>query len=318
MFKALVVISLFAVLLLCVATAILVRFNWSEKLYSPLLSIFIAGLVTTFITVLLMSKGETFGRSFTSFIVVNTETHLPPLLFFNPSNKTKLMGRLSDYLMLAQPKIQDETGSERVLFEGPRTDEDETTFYEELLQYKILMEIIDIHNPNQWVSTAVGGQGFAVSDNRSFTLTESDKKPLMDVVPEVTTNRFSRNPVEEMSIKLYKSRLPRDTTIELKQIKSSGKQGDEQHLVTVTKPYFFTLEIVIKPGMGSGVGSLPPGSGVVPELMAKCKTLAFEISMTAKFEKLTGGNYRTEELKNWAKWVFSQLESKFSDNTPEG
>src|SRR5713226_287051 len=115
MFKALVIIALFAMLLLCIATAILVKINWSEKLYSPLLSIWLAGLVTTFITVLLMSKGETFGRSFTTFIVVNAETHLPPVLLFNPSSMTGLMGRLSDYLMLAQPKIQDETGSELVL-----------------------------------------------------------------------------------------------------------------------------------------------------------------------------------------------------------
>ena len=260
MFKALVIIALFAVLLLCIATAILVKFNWSEKLYSPLLSIWLAGLVTTFITVLLMSKGETFGRSFTTFIVVNAETHLPPVLLFNPSNMTGLMGRLSDYLMLAQPKIQDETGSELVLFEGPRTDEDETTFYEELLQYKILMQIMDIDNPNQWVSTAVGGQGFAVSNNRPFKLTEADNKPLKDVAPEVTQNRFSRNPVEEARIKLYSSRLPRDTTIELRRIKSSEKPGDEKPLMIVTKPHFFTLEIVIRPGMGSAIGSLSPGS----------------------------------------------------------
>ena len=264
-----------------------------------------------------MSKGETFGRSFTTFIVVNAETHLPPVLLFNPSNMTGLMGRLSDYLMLAQPKIQDETGSELVLFEGPRTDEDETIFYEELLQYKILMQIIDIHNPNQWVSTAVGGQGFAVSNNRPFKLTEADNKPLKDVAPEVTHNRFSRNPLEEARIKLYSSRLPRDTTIELRRIKSSEKPGDEKPLMIVTKPHFFTLEIVMRPGMGSAIGSLPPGSGVVPELLAGCKTLAFEISMTAKFEKLTGGNCRTGELKNWARWVFDQLESKFSDNTPD-
>ena len=226
------------------------------------------------------------------------------------------MARLTDYLILAQPKIHDQTGSERVFFEAPRNQSDETTFYEELLQYRILMEIIDMHNPNQWVSTAVGGQGFAVSNNRSFKLTEADKKPLKDVAPEVTRNRFSRNPVEQERVKIYTSRLPRDTRIQLRQTKSSEKPSDEKHSVILTKPRFFTLEIIVKPGTGSAIGSLPPGSGVVPELMAKCKTLAFEISMTAKFEKLTGGNYRTEEFKNWARWVFDQLESKFSDNTP--
>lgn len=318
MFKALVVISLFAVLLLCVATVILVRFNWSEKLYSPLLSIFIAGLVTTFITVLLMSKGETFGKSFTTFIVVNTDTHLPPPQLYDPSHPTRLMARLTDYVGLSVRTMPDETGKEIAFFDAPHNESDETTFYEELLQYRILMEIIDMHNPNQWISTAVGGQGFAVSDNRPFELTEPDNKPLINVVPEVTRNRFSRNPVEQEKIKLYKSRLPRDTTIDLEQIKSSKKSSDEKQSVILTKPHFFTLEIIIKPATGSAIGSLPPGSGVLPELIAKCKTLAFEIAMTAKFEKLTGGNYRTEELKNWAKWVFSQLERKFSDNTPEG
>ena len=133
----------------------------------------------------------------------------------------------------------------------------------------------------------------------------------MDVAPDVMRNRFSHNPVEHMRIEHYRSRLPTKTKIEVK----IGRE--ESASITVRKPNFFTLEIVIRPGMGSGVGSSPTGSGVHPELVAKSKTLAFEIVMQARFEKLSGGNYRTEELKNWAKWAFDQLEKKFSDSTPE-
>jgi hypothetical protein len=32
------------------------------------------------------------------------------------------------------------------------------------------------------------------------------------------------------------------------------------------------------------------------------------------FEKITGGNWRTEELKNWANWLTDSLEKKYSIN----
>ena len=79
MYKLLMILSILALLLLIAVTATLVKFNWSEKLYSPLLSLLLAGTVTTFITVLLMLKGQETESQFTTYVVLDSKDYLIPV-----------------------------------------------------------------------------------------------------------------------------------------------------------------------------------------------------------------------------------------------
>ena len=326
MFKTVLIIAGTGFLLLLIAIIVLGSLNWSEKFYTPLagLGLALAGTLAGLITVVAMLKGDTLSDAFTTFIIVNTDNHLPVApIEITPSNsalmrnRDSLMSRLLDYRSLAASKIYDNSGNETILFEVPQKDSDEMVFYEELLQYKLVIAIMDMHNPNPWVTVTLGPPGLSLGKNKPFQLSEAEKKPLIDVCPDISKLRFSNNPVEKETIKLYSSRLPKDTKITLQQITSTEKTGTEKDTIVLTKPYFFTIEITIEPGMYSGQKSLPASSGLLPELATKSKVLMFQISMVARFERLTGGNYRTGELKNWAKWMFGQLESKFSDMTPQ-
>src|SRR5205823_7250542 len=172
-----------------------------------------------------------------------------------------------------------------------------------------------MHNPNPWVSVTLGPPGLEVGSKKPFKLSEVEAKPLLDVCTGISNIRFSNNPVEKERLKIYSSRLPKDTKITLHEITSTGQPPTEKRTVVLTKPYFFTIEITIEPGTYSGQTTVPSRSGIRPDLATKSKVLMFQISMTARFERITSGNPRTGELMEWAKWMFAQLQRKYSDAT---
>jgi hypothetical protein len=309
MFKLLIIISGVALLLLAAVTVILVKLNWSEKLYSPLLSLGLAGTVTTFITVLLMLKGEVTETSFTTLMVINTQTHLPPFLGY--SARSELNNRLSSYSSLSNPKVN-MNGKEQILFDSPKNDTEEIVFEEELIQYKLFKEIVEMHYERRSMSQGIAG----VSSNfhKPFKLSEAEKKPLSALASELAKNRFSNNTMEKFSFDKSFSKLPKDTKIEFKRIPSSEKTGVEKHLIILSKPYYFTIEIIIEAGFATGPNSIPHGLEITPEAAKICKTAMFTVTMKSNFEKITAGNWRTEELKNWTKWMFKEIENKYSDN----
>src|SRR5438128_711368 len=114
MFKTVLLIAVLGMLLLSVAIIILVSLNWSEKFYVQLggLGVAFISTVVAIIVVFAMLRGDTFHSAFTTFIIVNTDNHLPAWpndttrmdLAGNPNS---LMHRLLDYGGLASPKIQE-------------------------------------------------------------------------------------------------------------------------------------------------------------------------------------------------------------------
>jgi hypothetical protein len=322
MFKAVLTIAGLGVLLLLVAIIVLVWVNWSERFYGQLGTLTVAFLTTVaaLIIVFAMLKGDTVSDAFTTFIVVNSDTHLPqwPGVVQFPVKPYSLVDRLIRHCGLASPKILDgTTGKELILFEGPHNESDEIGFYEELLQYKLLMEIIGMHNPNPSVTVTVGPPGISIGDTKPFKLSEAERRPLMDFWPEISKARFCNNPVEKGLIQYSFSRLPKNTAIKLERVTSEEITPHEKHVLILTKPYFFKIEITIEPGIYPAQKALPANAGIAPEVADKCKLLMFQISMTARFDRITSGNPRTGELKDWASWMFAQLQRRYSDTTPE-
>lgn len=84
------------VLLFC-ATAILVYFNWSEKVFAPIYSILLVGTATALVTVLLAVKETTTEGAFTTSIVFNDAQGVPAMIIVdpNPANKRLRLGYLS-------------------------------------------------------------------------------------------------------------------------------------------------------------------------------------------------------------------------------
>ena len=304
------IFSALALILLISVTVILVKLNWSDKLYNPLLSLGLAGTVTTFITVLLMLKGEHFERSFTTLVVIDSATHLPP--FIIPDSTNILSTRLLEYSYLSMHKAN-VNGTEQSFFNIPENTSEETVFYEELLQYGIFKTIILLQKESHGIT--MGVQGVKSSVHKPFKLTEFEKKTFRYYLPEVSKNRFSNNfhDQQELVSNFPFSKLPKDTEIEFKRIPSSEKTGVEKHLIILTKPHYFTIKITIAAGFGAN-NSIPPNLNVNPEIAKRCNTSMFIITMDADFDKITAGNWKTEELKNWTKWVFDGIEKRYSDD----
>lgn len=310
MYKVLMVLSALALLLLIGITTILVKLNWSEKLYNPLLSLGLAGTVTTFITVLLMLKGEHFERSFTTLVVIDSVTHLPP--FIIPDSSNVLSIRLYDYNNLSAHKAN-VNGIEQTYFNIPTNTKEETVFYEELLQYRIFKTLILLQKESHAIT--MGMQGVKSSIHKPFKLTEFEKKPFKYYLPEVSKNRFSNNFYDQRELTQDSpfSKLPKDTKIEFKRIPSSEETGVEKHLITIRKPLYFTMQITIAVSLGIN-NSVPPNLNINSDIAKRCNTSMFIISMEADFDKITAGNWKTEELKRWIKWMFDEVEKRYSDD----
>jgi hypothetical protein len=79
------------------------------------------------------------------------------------------------------------------------------------------------------------------------------------------------------------------------------------------KPMFFRIEFEIEPLLATGAGALPKGLVLTPEVAARCQTFHFRVTMRATFEKITAGNYRTQDYKDWANELFSGVQATLGD-----
>src|SRR5438105_2704299 len=104
---------------LAAATAWLVWMNWSTKLYSPLLSIFLGGTVTTFITVVALLKESSVADTFVTSVAFDTSISTLPLLIPDPSNLKTTM-RLSELGSLARG-VTNVGGVSKLVAEPPMT-----------------------------------------------------------------------------------------------------------------------------------------------------------------------------------------------------
>src|SRR5438067_128023 len=98
MFKSLIITASLGFLVLLIAIIILGWLNWSEKFYTPLTALGAALALTLagFITVTAMLKEDAFGSEFTTFIVVNTDSHLPVApTDFTPGNMELMRNQLA-------------------------------------------------------------------------------------------------------------------------------------------------------------------------------------------------------------------------------
>lgn len=309
MLKVLLIISGIAIVLLLIVLVILLRLNWSEKLYSPLLSLAFAAIATTLITVVLLLKEETKTKSFSTLIVVNSKTHLPAFITDQETNLTK---RLNNYLILATP-TEKTKGKGQFPLNSPKNKEDESIFYEELLQYAILKDIIEMHYPSQVMSQSLG----KVLSNiyKPMTLTETDNKPMLKFAAEFRQNRFSNSIMHTSFLKTRYSKLPKNTEIKFNRILTSKNKEVQKHIILLQKKHYFIIEIIIESSFSTGPNSIPLSIEMDDKEAKICRTSMFSVTMTAKFERITAGNWRTEELKNWASWLFEEIERRYSDNT---
>ena len=311
MYKVLILISAFALIILATVTIILVKLNWSEKLYSPLLSLGLAGTVTTFITVLLMLKGSETETNFTTLVAIDSRDFLIPNTHY--PNDIGIGNAMTEYLFLTHPEFTVDNYQGKS-FDSPKNDQEATLFNLELVQYGIFKSILGFTNETKSLTFDVN-IGISGEFKKPYKMKEIVTKPLKEIKTELSKNRFSNCPAELFLIEHSNFKFPKGTKIEFKRVPTSPQTGPEKQVIILSKEYYFKMEIIIEAGFGSvSPNSDPKILKIDAENSRYCHTYLYNITVKTNFEKITGGNWRTEELINWVSWLTNNIEKKYSIN----
>lgn len=320
MYKIIIIIVAIAALLLLVALFILAWLNWSEKIYGSALSVIAVTLSTGLVTIFLMLKEETFERNFTTLMVIDSRTRMPPQIkSFTNNNIVALLTEFSRPFnkMLYNPNDGSYT---ELKIEPPKDEIEEDMFCKDLLQSKILTLFISKGlNIQSMTHGVVDGTGFIIgSSNKTFQLTDYEEKPIRDFENELNKNRLFKAGValfESNSLLPFKA--PKGIDIEIINFQDTTVNSGQKNILIIRKPYFFEIEISLLISLSTGPNSIPKELVIDTELARNYKTRVFDVRMKAKFDKMTAGNRRTEELKEWTKFLFDEIEKKFTTGASE-
>ncbi len=279
------------------------------KTLAPVLSILLVGTATTLAAILVSLKETTIDSSFTSSVVLDTVEGAPPLIIPDPSSP-KVTSRLSEFNRLGRPMINRD-GKTVVTIQPPSTPGERFTFCGELLQYRLLHAVEELQRGGWKIGQIFGASTASVS--RPMKMSKMQDYPGATFLPIVASNRFSKSDMERFGWEHGHIPLPRDTNVSLLHISSSATTGTENFIVRLQKPLFFQIDFVVEPLGATGMGVLPSGIALAPELAQRCETYQSQITMRAAFEKITAGNSQTGEYKDWANWLFSNLREKLGD-----
>jgi hypothetical protein len=241
---------------------------------------------------------------------MDEEGHVPLIALPKNTNTNhlKIMQRVSQLAGLSNPTIQ---GVRTV---NLPTNTDETfSFCQELLQYKMVQDIRDLQGGG-WTTAQTWEGGRPVIEGSVQTPKKPPqliKIPGQEILKALSANRFSNGDGQKFYWEHLTFALPDKTRLFLRHVPSSPQSGVEKRIVLFSKPYFYTIEITIEP-IGAG-SSVPRAFDIAPDQAHRYRTYQFVITMDAKFEKWTAGNWQTDGLKAWVKWLFSAIESKLVD-----
>jgi hypothetical protein len=127
--------------LLVAATAVLLGFNWNEKIYGPFFTILTVGLATALASIVIGLHETRIDSAFVTSMLLEVEDDEPPPVQVTEENH-KLGMRLMDLhdLMPFPFKLTPE-GPKKVEVQKPTNDDERQSFCGELLQYYLLKSI---------------------------------------------------------------------------------------------------------------------------------------------------------------------------------
>jgi hypothetical protein len=297
-------------LLLFGTTVALVFLNWSERTLAPVLSILVVGTATTLAAVVVSLKSARIESAFATSVVLDTVAGAPPFLSVD-ANKPEVSDRFSDFVLLGRPAIN-QGGKTVVTIQQPSNDGARFTLCGELIQYYLVRTIQRLQKGG-WKAGMLNGVSTA-KITTPMKLSKIQDYPGETFLNIVANNRFSNSDMEHFDWKHVHFFLPRDTQVKLIHTASSPSDGVEKFIVRLAKPRFFVIDFVVEPLVGTGMGILPKGVSATPGISsANYQTYQFKVTMQAKFEWITAGNQQTQEYKDWANWLFSNLQERIGD-----
>jgi hypothetical protein len=296
-------------LLLMISTIALVVLNRSEKILAPVLSILLVGTATTLATILAILKESNKQESFVTSVVFDSVTGAPASITPDQGDP-KLVFRLSELSDLGRPAVT-RNGMAEVTIQRPETEDQRFRFCAELLQYRIVQIINKIQRGGSILIQT--GRSVRSAASVPMKLSRIEDVPGRTFLPIVGVNRFSNSDMEHFWWEHGHFPVPKKTRVSLIHQPSSSTTGVEKFVVRFEKSLFFRIDFVVEPLPASGEGVVPEGLRVDAATAAHWRTYPFQVTMRATFDKITAGNWETEEYKNWADWLFSRVRDSLAD-----
>src|SRR5262245_47825195 len=104
-------------------------------------------------------------------------------------------------------------------------------------------------------------------------------------------------------------RVPQHTKVELQK-----SDGPEKHIIRLVRPGYFRFEITVEPVL-AGRTQPPEGTHFLDDKNTSTLTAyVCDVTMTAEFEKLTAGNWRTQYYKRWVNWLMAELTKRHRED----
>jgi hypothetical protein len=277
---------------LLVATVYLVAVNWSDDMYPRVVSALGAGALTLLVTVLATLKNSREELKFTTTVLFDNSTRRLPILRPDPAHGFSItLERLNDLATATAGQS------------APQTPDEVFVFLGELLQYRLLVDLRDIQRTGTSVGVMVGSPSLEVRPAQPIVTTSDRIEVAPSEIVGYSSNRFSKSETAEFGWQTMGGvRVPRGTSIHLSQ-----RTGPTKHTIELLKRNYFKFEISIEGISGGPPGRLPQGL-LLPG--SNASAYIYDVAMTAEFEKLTAGNWRTAEYKRWVGWLMSEISER--------
>ncbi len=279
--------------LLLVAAAYLVWMNWSgDEMWPRIISALGIGAITLVVAVLTGLKPSREEIKFASVVIIDDATRRPPILRPDPD-------RAFDP---AYQRIMDLTSLTLELNETPQSPDQISSYCAELLQYKLLSDLRDIQRAGTGVGVALGAPRLQVMPSNAIVkLPDQVELPPSDFAG-YDSNRFSKTQTAAFRWEIMGGlRLPQHTKVQLQTL-----SGPERHIIRLVRQGYFAFEIAVEPVAG-GATQPPDGTHYLDDKKHTLTAYVCDVTMTAEFEKLTAGNWRTQYYKRWITWLMSEI-----------
>jgi hypothetical protein len=293
--KLLVILVVLGFGMIAAATGILAWLNWSPRLYTPVATALLIGVLTGFVSIASTLKPTVVSRSFATAAVVYRDKLAAPIALPKSVAATQ---RLDLSGLLNQLSAD----------QGPVASADSIINASvEAVQYSLVKLVRELQGGG-WASANIGGVTTPIIRNPAPTTLVPIETEVMSAV--LTNNRFFHLPSEKLYWQHFKLSTPPGTRIELYHLPSSPTAGLERRGLRLIKPLFFTVDLQIEP-LGIDPG-LPADVEVGAGERGRAGTLLLKISGSANFERLTAGNQKTDEYKLWVEWLLNELAERLA------
>jgi hypothetical protein len=300
---AAIAVGVFALFL---AVAVLAYLNWSPKAVAPVASALMVGAVTALVALVVQLKGTKRSSEFAMSVVLSTKDGRPPLeVPDSPPSRANV--QLDELFRFSRPTVNRD-GKSTPSDKNPDNDSERIAFASELIQYRLVRLTQELQRGSMKGGYSYGAS-FATVTSPIKTADSVDYSTAA-LASIVGSNRFARSDSEDFHWQHVAFPLPKKTTL---QLTSPAMGAGQQYGMVIQKPMYFRITMTIQPLPYTSPGVLPRGLSIRPELAAVCQTYHFRVTMTAVFEKITSGNYRTEEYQEWVARLFDGIRDRLAD-----